>query len=104
MTDLLSVFSPEQVEVWIEAGGYVVLFALLFACGLGLPLPEDIPLLLAGYLLGENYEALYEWIRPYEYVIYGVVLLGGAYVIYRWARGRGEPGEDPEEPPQTASA
>ena len=54
MMDLLAVFSPEQVEVWIEAGGLVVLFGLLFACGLGLPLPEDIPLLLAGYLVSQQ--------------------------------------------------
>ena len=26
-----------------------------------------------------------------ELVIYAVVILGGAYVIYRWARGRGSP-------------
>jgi hypothetical protein len=46
-------------------------------------------------------------VRPYEYVIYAVVLLGGAYVIYRWARGRGEPGEPgepPEKPAPAASA
>ena len=52
-------------------------------------LPWNAALILAGYLLGENYEALYEAIRPFELLIYAVVLLGGAYVIYRWARGRG---------------
>jgi len=40
----------DQIEQWIAAGGYVVLFGLLFACGLGLPLPEDIPLIIAGAL------------------------------------------------------
>jgi membrane protein DedA with SNARE-associated domain len=38
----------------IGAKGYVVLFGLLFACGLGLPLPEDIPLLVAGTLIGRG--------------------------------------------------
>lgn len=32
--------------------GYLVLFGLLFSCGLGMPLPEDIPLLVAGMLVG----------------------------------------------------
>jgi membrane protein DedA with SNARE-associated domain len=32
--------------------GYGVLFGLLFSCGLGMPLPEDIPLLVAGMLVG----------------------------------------------------
>ncbi len=52
-------------------------------------LPWNAALILAGYLLGENYETLYQAIRPFELIIYAVVLLGGAYVIYRWARGRG---------------
>ena len=52
-------------------------------------------LILAGYLLGENYETLYQAIRPYELVIYAVVVIGSAYVIYRWARGRGGPKAEP---------
>ena len=38
----------EHVQRWMYTGGYFVLFGLLFACGLGLPLPEDFPLLVAG--------------------------------------------------------
>jgi membrane protein DedA with SNARE-associated domain len=49
--DLLALFSLDQVERWFEWGGYFILFGLLFACGLGLPLPEDIPLLLGGYFV-----------------------------------------------------
>jgi membrane protein DedA with SNARE-associated domain len=49
--DFLAVFSLDQVERWFEWGGYFILFGLLFACGLGLPLPEDIPLLLGGYFV-----------------------------------------------------
>ena len=52
--ELLAVFSPEQVERWFEWGGYFILFGLLFACGLGLPLPEDIPLLAAGYFVAQG--------------------------------------------------
>jgi membrane protein DedA with SNARE-associated domain len=49
--DFVAVFSLDQVERWFEWGGYFILFGLLFACGLGLPLPEDIPLLLGGYFI-----------------------------------------------------
>ena len=52
--DLLGVFSLDQVEGWFEWGGYFILFGLLFACGLGLPLPENIPLLLAGYFISQG--------------------------------------------------
>jgi membrane protein DedA with SNARE-associated domain len=44
----------ERIEQWIAAGGYVVLFALLFLCGVGLPLPEDIPLMIAGALIANG--------------------------------------------------
>ena len=47
-----------HVQVWMERGSYFVLFGLLFACGLGLPLPEDIPLLIAGALVAKGKMAL----------------------------------------------
>lgn len=44
----------ERVIEMMDIGwaGYLVLFGLLFSCGLGMPLPEDIPLLVAGMLVG----------------------------------------------------
>ncbi|MGH7177346.1 MAG: DedA family protein [Tepidisphaeraceae bacterium] len=51
--DALAV-SFETVQSWISAGGYIALFGLLFACGLGLPLPEDIPLIIAGALVANG--------------------------------------------------
>ena len=54
MIDALAILDLHQVQGWMEAGGYIVLFGLLCACGLGLPLPEDIPLLLAGALVSRG--------------------------------------------------
>ena len=51
-------------------------------------LPWNAALLLGGILLGANYEALYHAIRPFEIVIYIVVLIGIAVVIALWLRGR----------------
>lgn len=42
---------PRWVEARLQTGSYFVLFAVLFCCGLGLPLPEDIPLLIAGAMV-----------------------------------------------------
>jgi membrane protein DedA with SNARE-associated domain len=47
-------FSFSQIQGWIQAGGYLVLFGLLFACGLGLPLPEDVPLIIGGALVAKG--------------------------------------------------
>ena len=46
--------APSRSKAWFEWGGYFILFGLLFACGLGLPLPEDIPLLLGGYFIAQG--------------------------------------------------
>jgi membrane protein DedA with SNARE-associated domain len=43
------------VQRFVEAGGYYVIFGLLFACGLGLPLPEDVPLIIGGYFVGTGH-------------------------------------------------
>jgi membrane protein DedA with SNARE-associated domain len=52
--ECLLAFSFDQIQGWLQAGGYVMLFVLLFGCGLGLPLPEDIPLIIAGALIAKG--------------------------------------------------
>ena len=66
-------------------------FLLFSALG---SLPWNAALLLGGYLLGENYRTLYDAIRPYELVIYALVVAGIAWVMWRWLSGgaRGEAG------------
>jgi membrane protein DedA with SNARE-associated domain len=54
-------------------------------------IPWNLALVGAGWVLGENYEALYQAIRPFEIVIYVIVAVAAAFVIVRWARGRGGP-------------
>ena len=44
-------FSLRHIESLMGTWGYPLLFGLLFSCGLGMPLPEDIPLILAGYFI-----------------------------------------------------
>lgn len=51
---LSAAMSIESVEVWLSAGGYFLLFGLLVACGMGLPLPEDIPIMAAGALAANH--------------------------------------------------
>lgn len=48
----------ERIEYWlagkIASGGYPMLFGVLLSCGLGLPLPEDIPLIFAGIFVQQG--------------------------------------------------
>jgi membrane protein DedA with SNARE-associated domain len=79
--DFLAVFSPEQVEAWFEWGGYFILFGLLFACGLGLPMPEDIPLLLAGYFTAQGKMHL-----AIASIVAWLGIIGGDCVLYSFGR------------------
>lgn len=69
--------TPDAISSAIEAGGYVVLFGLLFACGLGLPLPEDIPLLCAGFLISQG---KMHWVHAS--IIAWMGIIGGDCVLY----------------------
>jgi membrane protein DedA with SNARE-associated domain len=81
---LLSLISPERVEAWVTWGGSLVIFALLFACGLGMPLPEDIPLLVGGYFVGQGKMSL-----PVLAVLAWTGIIGGDCVLYYLARRYG---------------
>jgi membrane protein DedA with SNARE-associated domain len=65
----------------IGAGGYFVLFGLLFSCGLGLPIPEDIPLLVAGALVGSGHMHL-----AIAAVVAWCGIIGGDCVLYYLGR------------------
>ena len=81
---LLALFELEQVQRWFEWGGYFILFGSLFACGLGLPLPEDIPLLLGGYFVSQG---------QMNIVLVGVLawsgIIGGDCALYWLSRRYG---------------
>ncbi|HET6252269.1 MAG TPA: DedA family protein [Tepidisphaeraceae bacterium] len=47
------------IHEWIRHGSYPALFAVLLCCGLGLPIPEDIPLITAGGLIFQHEMNIY---------------------------------------------
>lgn len=57
---------------------YVIIFGILVACGLGFPLPEDIPLIAAGYLV---WEGTMEWTGALGITMAGV-LIGDTFLFY----------------------
>jgi membrane protein DedA with SNARE-associated domain len=65
--------------------GRFLLFSILGS------IPWNLALVTAGWVLGENYEALYSAIRPFEILIYVVVVVAIAFILVRWARGRSAP-------------
>ena len=86
--DLILAFSLDTVRLWVQQqgfwGGVAIVFALLFACGLGLPLPEDIPLIVSGALLISD---------PQSAVVVGAAcwsgIIGGDICLYFLGRKYG---------------
>ncbi|MGN6504312.1 MAG: DedA family protein [Tepidisphaeraceae bacterium] len=83
---MILALSIDLVKTWILQrgwwGGAFVSFLLLFACGLGLPLPEDIPLIISGAFLchDPNGVAIKEWIIVGSLNWLGIV--GGDICLY----------------------
>jgi membrane protein DedA with SNARE-associated domain len=84
MDFLAALFDPDQIEALIHTFGYFAIFGLLFACGLGLPLPEDIPLLVGGFFVGKG---------ELHLVIVSILawcgIIGGDCVLYMIAKKYG---------------
>jgi membrane protein DedA with SNARE-associated domain len=50
----------------------------------------NVALIVAGFVVGENYEQIAAALKPYEYAIYAVVFLVVAYFVARWWWGKRE--------------
>lgn len=50
---------------------YIIIFAVLFACGLGFPLPEDVPLIATGYLI---WDGTLKWFPALVVTLLGVII------------------------------
>jgi membrane protein DedA with SNARE-associated domain len=50
----------------------------------------NVALIVAGFVVGENYEQIAAALKPYEYVIYAVVFLVVGYFVARWWWGKRE--------------
>ena len=74
----------EHVRHWMHHAGYPVLFGLLFGCGVGLPLPEDVPLLLAGFFVAKGEMSLVP-----AAVVAWCGIIGGDCVLYAVGRRYG---------------
>ncbi len=60
---------------------YLIVFGILVACGIGFPIPEDIPLVATGYLC---WDGTVEWIPALVVTILGV--LAGDTLLYVFGR------------------
>ncbi len=84
MLDVLALVDPSQIQHWLIAGGYFALLGVLLACGLGLPVPEDIPLIVSGALIASGH-----MIWPLAGLAAWTGIIGGDLILYHIARRYG---------------
>lgn len=51
-------------------------------------LPWNLALIYAGFVVGENYEQISAALKPYEYLIYAIVIAVVGFLIVRWLIGK----------------
>src|SRR5215813_5581042 len=70
--------------LWNLSGSaaYLIIFGILVACGLGFPLPEDIPLIATGYLV---WDETMNW-APAIAVTMGGVVIGDTILFFLGSR------------------
>jgi membrane protein DedA with SNARE-associated domain len=87
MVPLLRTFISYPAGISRMPMGRFLLFSALGS------LPWNAALITAGFVVGENYTAIAAALKPYEYVVYAIVLLLAALLVARWwlARARRAP-------------
>ncbi|MCK6483450.1 MAG: DedA family protein [Phycisphaerae bacterium] len=75
----------ESLTPFLEHWSYTGLILVLLACGLGLPLPEDVPLVISGWLVHRGYADLYLMMAA---GMFGV--LAGDSILFTFGRRFGE--------------
>ena len=71
-------------------GAYVWLFTILLLCGFGLPIPEDISLIAAGYFSWRGDEGLYPGLNVHKaFLVCLVAVLAGDTIAFFFGRRYG---------------
>ncbi|MEO0476704.1 MAG: hypothetical protein AAF085_12160, partial [Planctomycetota bacterium] len=84
-----------MIEQWLNEyahnAPYLVIFGILLATGFGLPLPEDIPLVIGGYLCGEA-AASPDYTHPVLWIMLPgvmIAIVGSDVMLYFLGRWKG---------------
>ena len=80
----------EWITNYIAEFSYVAVALVLFAAGLGVPIPEDIPLIYGGVMASKG--LMNAWVHG---VVSIVFILVGDYCLYRIGRRLGDSAEAP---------
>lgn len=87
-TMLSTLLDPAEMESWLEFAFYPVLLTVFVIASLGVPIPEDLPLIAAGLILRAHPETAS---FAGTFVVSLVGIMSGDIILYglgrRWGRG-----------------
>ena len=78
-TVVLALGEP-AVQLWMQQAFYPVLFLVLVLASLGLPIPEDVPLIAAGVIL-RTHPGVASWGGTFAVALVGIMI--GDVILYR---------------------
>lgn len=84
---LASGFMESQIHGWLEQAFYPALFIIFVIASLGVPIPEDVPLLMAGVILRTSPE-IASW--PLTILVSMVGIMSGDLILYTLGRTWGD--------------
>ncbi len=88
LAGVAAVAPPGTVEAWLQTAFYPALLGILVIASLGVPIPEDFPLIAAGFIMRTNPDAA-SWFGTIGVALAGIMT--GDTVLYglgrRWGRG-----------------
>jgi membrane protein DedA with SNARE-associated domain len=85
LTLALSLGDP-VISVWMQHAFYPTLFLLLVLASVGVPIPEDVPLIAAGVLLSTHPE-ISSW--PWTLLVALVAIMSGDWLLYTLGKSWG---------------
>ena len=75
---MLALLEPTELLAWLEEYQYLAMFGVLFLCGIGLPIPEEVTLISSGVIVGFGLADF--WIA--SVVCVAAILIGDSIIFF----------------------
>lgn len=76
---MLALLEPTEILQWLDDFQYPAMFGVLFLCGIGLPIPEEVTLISSGVIVYFNPDAKF-WIA--SVVCVTAILIGDSIIFF----------------------
>jgi len=75
---MLAILEPTELLAWLQEYQYLAMFGVLFLCGIGLPIPEEVTLISSGVIVGFGLADF--WIA--SVVCVAAILIGDSIIFF----------------------